>query len=936
MVEGVYHTRQSIEGIRPGHGVYLYRTLRWTISTMAAGGVFAAGWWFCEGVLQMPRGDAIGIAAIPSTLAGAPLTWWSGRERETSTKGRHQQVADKHGEWPLVRDADPLVFGVHKTRQDANKGTIPEYIDRDIDGKVEEIVNDAVTNGGLVLLAGDSASGKTRTAFSAMAKLLPDYRVINPPRGVDFRNLIDTIHGKHKKYMLWLDDLEGYIGIQGLQPDIVDNLTSQNVAIISTIRHEQLDHFRRTSTGGNQNFRNEPTKQAAYVGSRIINIAKIVDVPRKWSMEEIKRASYSEDDRIREALEQSHTYGVAEYVAAGPQLLEDWKRAFRVGGNPRGAALVSAAIDLARAGLTDPIPRPLIEEAHHTYLLKEGGELLHPESIEKAVEWASEVRYGVTSLLRPSPNDHWSPFDYLVDVTARESLDPPPGEVWQAALRHVSSARGYYAIGINALYFGKVDITEKAWSTAAAEGSSSAAVELGTLFWQLEQFEKAETWYSTAYELGSTRAALRAGDMFACIGRLNDAQSWWNLASDHGIPQASIRQVIDANYLEHSLTKVLSDSSTRDNLGDLGISETLLNLWPIDCQTCGYPLGEQIPSLCFSDIIVRRNASLHHAVCREPGWHADNHISSNAFVSWRSISFVTGINRGDTVFRQVPIIIVNPTLEVVWIHNAGDEWRVSTIDQYLDKGFIRINRDVPLPDTPAYSREVPYATLTRDSVSVSVDFASMWSASIDQTFFQAAKELDGFSLWITTRMNPEAGTLNPQNLEAIISDGGVAGRWIYLDPKKNDSRNMERSSRDYILYWTSDYAVVGEVVKEIAGNESAESAFRQAADEFSRLEVDVGDQDWTSVDSTGGWMILDGISAKHYFLHRHKQKWRLTRAIALRGGIGFGDREQAESWASHTVRFKLEEGEMNWKSITRVDTDKAFVSYSKGKRNTEG
>ncbi|MFD0384290.1 hypothetical protein ACFQ2B_24705 [Streptomyces stramineus] len=63
----------------------------------------------------------------------------------------------------------------------------------------------------------------------------------------------------------------------------------------------------------------------------------------------------------------------------------------RLGGQrqPRGAALVWAAIDLALAGLTDPLPAELLEELHEDYLPGRNKQLLCPEPLDEALAWAT-------------------------------------------------------------------------------------------------------------------------------------------------------------------------------------------------------------------------------------------------------------------------------------------------------------------------------------------------------------------------------------------------------------------------------------------------------------------------------------------------------------------------------------------------------------------
>ncbi len=95
------------------------------------------------------------------------------------------------------------------------------------------------------------------------------------------------------------------------------------------------------------------------------------------------------------------TFGLAELLADGPELARDWQNGWRPGGHPRGAALVAAAVDCRRAGLSDPVPVELLADLAEHYLDARGGDTLRPESLEDAWSWARKPARGASSLLMP-------------------------------------------------------------------------------------------------------------------------------------------------------------------------------------------------------------------------------------------------------------------------------------------------------------------------------------------------------------------------------------------------------------------------------------------------------------------------------------------------------------------------------------------------------
>jgi tetratricopeptide (TPR) repeat protein len=61
------------------------RAWKWVITLAAGAGVFALTWWVCARLLAIDAGDALGIAALPSSLVTLPLAWWAGREPVNAT-----------------------------------------------------------------------------------------------------------------------------------------------------------------------------------------------------------------------------------------------------------------------------------------------------------------------------------------------------------------------------------------------------------------------------------------------------------------------------------------------------------------------------------------------------------------------------------------------------------------------------------------------------------------------------------------------------------------------------------------------------------------------------------------------------------------------------------------------------------------------------------
>ncbi|MDT0483808.1 tetratricopeptide repeat protein [Streptomyces doebereineriae] len=376
----------------------------------------------------------------------------------------------------------------------------------------------AETEGGLVLLVGDSTAGKTRAAYEAMHAELPERRVARPTQSRDLFAAVDVMGRTAVPSVLWLDDLERFLGNDGLDLALLDELIRLRLPAIATMRLQQYEKF--------------SPQNRDRAGAQVLRAIDPINIPRIWSAEELGRAAECDDGRIVEALTRHGPYGIAEYVAAGPFLLAELDRARQAAaGHARGAALVMAAIDLARTGLHPPYSLTLLTALHEHHLSAYGGALLRPEPLEDAIRWATEIRYGVTSLLLPAEDPQaWDVFDYLKDHI-KTSV---PRCAWTAALEH-ATGEDQFAVGLAAAEAEIYDIAEAAWRPLAAK-SLMVAHNLGVLMCHQEGREtEAEAFFRAALADGYKSTATNLGLLLSKQqGREVEAEKFLRDALDHG------------------------------------------------------------------------------------------------------------------------------------------------------------------------------------------------------------------------------------------------------------------------------------------------------------------------------------------------------------------------------------------------------------------
>ena len=263
---------------------------------------------------------------------------------------------------------------------------------------------------------------------------------------------------------------------------------------------------------------------------------------RRWSAAEAARAKEVDDLRITEALNYSETYGLAEYLAAGPKLYEEWLLASAVDANPRGAALVSAAIGCQRAGMLYSVPLEVLQSTHEYYLESAGGQLLRPETFDGALAWATKRRYGATSLLLPGKQPRsYRAFDYLIDkaITSAD-MRAVPNIIWETAQSFFSDDyRQLHMIALAAALQENFEIAISILNKLTEKGIAAAASDLARIYITRDDSDQAEHWFKKAVELGSPTAATDLGHLLGSDGRQAEAEAWYEHAARNGNPHGT-------------------------------------------------------------------------------------------------------------------------------------------------------------------------------------------------------------------------------------------------------------------------------------------------------------------------------------------------------------------------------------------------------------
>jgi len=465
---------------------------------------------------------------------------------------------------------DPLALGVHPAVDvPANNqpparlsNRVPPYVPRDVDDELDA----ALVRGGFVLLVGDSTAGKSRAAYEAMRRRLPDRWLLIPSvRDRDGRPALRALLDaglSTRDLVIWLDDLERYLGVDGLDLELLGRLLGdggRRVVVLATMRLPEY-----AAQGGAPHPDRTSTDQImGRAGEKLLDLVDVrIDLPRMATRNERERAQQQaqKDPRIADALAHADRYGLAEYLAAGPKLLTEWEHAWEISDDPvlmAGAALVAAAVDCRRTGWNEPVPASLLKELATGYLDEIQLGRLIPEALERGLAWAAHPRYGASALLTRRVDDRYLAFDYLVDTRERDAGAPTvPEQVWKRVIE-TADPRQVTQIAFRAELTGQWELGLLGFYRAATIGDAFAMGRVADLAHGRGNWEEAATWYQRVVDAGKTWPMGRLGWLAEQRGDPDEAAAWYRKALDAGDSWTAInlaRRAEERDDLDEAVT----------------------------------------------------------------------------------------------------------------------------------------------------------------------------------------------------------------------------------------------------------------------------------------------------------------------------------------------------------------------------------------------
>lgn len=427
----------------------------------------------------------------------------------------------------------PEQLGVHPAvagdlaRTQTSGFVLPAYVERPHDVQIRRYLT-SVKDGervGFVVVRGRSCAGKTRTAYEAVNACLPHWKLVFPKDADSLMAVLaaDAFEGTS---ILWLNEAQNYF--YGGSGELVAAALRRRLErrgpalLVATIWPEY--HKELTATP-------EPNGEDVHHHARALFSQEFrIDVPVEFSSSALNevRVRAPGDASLLHALAAASD-NITQVLAAAPDLVDHYENPSGVDG-PYGKAVITAAMDARRLGITGPASLQFLESAAPAYLTSHERAAADPVTwFGGALAYARVEIKGVTSALQSVPSAGGIGAqpgvvrlaDYLDQYarTVRNFCVPPEG-FWRAARENLESIEELMTLGTSARNRWRKRNAAELYSRAAELGSTEAMRWLAFLREQAGDEEARER---------LTHAAAEAGNAYA----LRDLARWQEAAGDH-------------------------------------------------------------------------------------------------------------------------------------------------------------------------------------------------------------------------------------------------------------------------------------------------------------------------------------------------------------------------------------------------------------------
>jgi tetratricopeptide (TPR) repeat protein len=393
-----------------------------------------------------------------------------------------------------------------------------------------------------VLLIGSSMVGKTRMAARVLKEEFGSWPVFIPDSKTALADL-DAKDISLRSSVIWLDDIDRLIVEGGITDGSLRQLAAAGNVIVGTIRARKYDEFR-------------PSDQLQRPEWDVLSVFARVIISRyltEREQEQLARAVDSHD--IRERI---RAVGLGEYVGAAGQIAEELKLG-AAGANDLGYALVLAAANWRRCGMTRPVPTSVLTSLAASFLDQPGrARLADQAAFDNGLNWATRDINPSVSLLRPAGDGSYTVYDYALDLISEQGIPIPAGN-WDVIITNAEASELVTIAFTAEVTYHRTETAIQAFRTAASserpDVAPQATLFLGLLLELHEDVDGAKAAYQQAIDSGhadvAPEATVQMGELLERQGDVDGAKAAYQQAIGTGHPDTAPLAALRLGALLH-------------------------------------------------------------------------------------------------------------------------------------------------------------------------------------------------------------------------------------------------------------------------------------------------------------------------------------------------------------------------------------------------
>ncbi|SFL67727.1 tetratricopeptide repeat protein [Streptomyces pini] len=447
----------------------------------------------------------------------------------------------------------PRHLGVHpavpgtserlKTSASASAGgegfVLPAYVEREHDQHLRSYLGRAADRQEttLVLIQGESSTGKTRTAYEAVRACMPDWQLLFPKGAED---LVEVLENGLlcARTVLWLNEAQEFLlGPHGEEAAVRLRRSLEQPGPAVIVMTLWPKHYKAL-----MDRPDVPGKDRHSHARALLAQAMVIHVPVAFQRRALEDAHATGDLSLDVAVRVSREGAVTQALAAGPQLVNHYESA---DGVPAcyGKAIITVAMDARRMGHSSALPDRLLEAAAPGYLTE-------PQRAAAPIDWFSGAlayaQIKIKNVVSPlediavsgsmgAVSGVYRLADYLDQygrTTRRYTF--PPTAFWEAAQRIVTGADDLYNLADSARRRGRGALADTLFRRAADRGDGRAWEEMAHTRYVRGRRTEAEKLLWKAYAAGEIEALLTLAQWHEDDGNWAEAKRVVQQAANSG------------------------------------------------------------------------------------------------------------------------------------------------------------------------------------------------------------------------------------------------------------------------------------------------------------------------------------------------------------------------------------------------------------------